>query len=206
MDNKTAIDEFNIWAQIGKDKGMEDGHASSVDRMVEILYERYDTKNIRSMLDLGCGNGWMLRKIRSKLALDRAVGIDGASFMIDKANKIDPNGNYYCVDINTWRPNQYFDLLMSMEFMYYLNNPRKTINNIMKYAANQNAIFIMGIDHYKENVDSLSWPDDLSVKMKTLSIDEWIDIYKISGLRNICYEQYGSTKKSTGTLIISGIK
>ena len=95
---------------------------------------------------------------------------------------------------------------MSMEFMYYLNNPRETINNIMKYGANQNTIFIIGIDHYKENVDSLSWPDDLSVKMKTLSIDEWIDIYKISGLRNIYYEQYGSTKKSTGTLIISGIK
>ena len=94
MDNKTAIDEFNIWAQTGKDRGMEHGHASSVDRMVEILYERYDTKNIRSMLDLGCGNGWMLRKIRAKLTLDRAVGIDGASFMIDKANKIDPNGNY----------------------------------------------------------------------------------------------------------------
>ena len=206
MDNKTAIDEFNIWAQTGKDRGMEDGNASSVDRMVEILHERYDTKNIRSMLDLGCGNGWMLRKIRSKLTLDRAVGIDGASFMIDKANKIDPNGNYYCVDINTWRPNQYFDLLMSMEFMYYLNNPRKTISNIMKYGANQNGIFIIGIDHYKENVDSLSWPDDLSIKMKTLSIDEWIDIYKISGLRNIYYEQYGSTKKSTGTLIISGIK
>ena len=206
MDNKTAIDEFNIWAQTGKDSGMEDGHASSVDRMVEILHERYDTKNIKSMLDLGCGNGWMLRKIRSKLALDRAAGIDGASFMIDKANKIDPNGNYYCVDINTWHPNQYFDLLMSMEFMYYLNNPRKTISHIMRYGANKNAIFIIGIDHYRENVDSLSWPDDLSVKMRTLSIDEWIDIYKISGLRDIYYEQYGSTKKSTGTLIISGIK
>ena len=206
MDNKTAIDEFNIWAQTGKDVGMEHGHTPSVDRMVEILHERYDVKNIRSMLDLGCGNGWMLRKIRSKLTLDRAVGIDGASFMIDKANKIDPNGNYYCVDINTWCSEQHFDLLMSMEFMYYLNNPKETINNIMKYGATQNAIFIMGIDHYKENVDSLSWPDDLSVKMKTFSIDEWIDIYKTSGLRNIYYEQYGSTKKSTGTLIISGIK
>ena len=46
MDNKTAIDEFNIWAQTGKDKGMEDGHASSVDRMIEILHEGYDTFDI----------------------------------------------------------------------------------------------------------------------------------------------------------------
>jgi trans-aconitate methyltransferase len=203
---KTAIDEFNDWAETGKDKGMENGHALSVDRMIKILYQRYDVNHIKSMLDLGCGNGWMLRKINSKLLLDRSLGVDGAPLMIEKAKEIDPDGNYYCIDINDWKPDSSFDLLMSMEFMYYLDSPNKVINNIIKYAANDSAVFIIGIDHYKENIDSLSWSDDLKVKMKTFSIEEWLETYKSNGLKDIYYEQFGATNKSAGTLIISGVK
>ena len=55
MKTKTAIDEFNHWAEIGKDVGMQNGHNPSVSRMLEILDERYNMDSIQSMLDLGCG-------------------------------------------------------------------------------------------------------------------------------------------------------
>ena len=206
MNTKTAIDEFNHWAEIGKDVGMEEGHNPSVSRMAEILDERYETQGIETMLDLGCGNGWMLRKIRNKFNIHTALGVDGAEQMIDNAKKIDSNSSYLCIDINNWKPNQKFDLIMSMEFIYYLDNPADIFKRIFQEAADQNTIFIIGIDHYKENKDSLSWPDDLNVKMKTLSIDEWIGLYSSYGMKNIYYEQYGATEKSEGTLIITGVK
>ena len=37
LKNKTAIEEFNNWAKIGKDVGMENGHASSVSQMINIF-------------------------------------------------------------------------------------------------------------------------------------------------------------------------
>jgi predicted TPR repeat methyltransferase len=206
MNTKTAIDEFNHWAEIGKDVGMEEGHNPSVSRMVEILGERYETQDIETMLDLGCGNGWMLRKIKNKFIIHTALGVDGAEQMIDNAKKIDSNSSYLCTDISTWIPNQKFDLIMSMEFIYYLENPADVFERIFQVAADQNTIFIIGIDHYKENKDSLSWPEDLNVKMKTLGINEWIDLYASCGLKNIYYEQYGATEKSEGTLIITGVK
>ena len=206
MNTKTAIDEFNHWAEIGKDVGMEEGHNPSVSRMVEILGERYETQDIETMLDLGCGNGWMLRKIKNKFIIHTALGVDGAEQMINNAKKIDSNSSYLCTDISTWIPNQKFDLIMSMEFIYYLENPADVFERIFQVAADQNTIFIIGIDHYKENKDSLSWPEDLNVKMKTLGINEWIDLYASCGLKNIYYEQYGATEKSEGTLIITGVK
>ena len=206
MKTKTAIDEFNHWAEIGKDVGMQDGHNPSVSRMLEILDERYSMDRIQSMLDLGCGNGWMLRKVRNKYKINSALGVDGAEQMIKNAKNIDSSSSYLCTDISDWEPNQKFDLIMSMEFIYYLESPADVFSRIFKYAASQNSIFIIGVDHYRENKDSLSWPEDLNVKMKTLGINQWVDLYASCGLKNIYYEQYGATEKSEGTLIITGIK
>ncbi len=204
--NKSAIEEFNNWAKIGKDVGMENGHASSVSQMINIFEKRFDVKNVKSMLDLGCGNGWMLRKLASKYSLNVGLGIDGSVEMINKAKKYQTNLDYLCADITTWKASRSYDLIMSMEFIYYLNDPETVFNNIFNNAAHKESIFIFGIDHYKENKDSLSWPSDLGVYMNTLSINEWIDLYRKIGMKDIEYEQFVTKEDSEGTLIISGIK
>ena len=204
--NKSAIEEFNNWAKIGKDVGMENGHANSVSQMINIFEKRFDVKNVKSMLDLGCGNGWMLRKLASKYSLNVGLGIDGSVEMINKAKKYQTNLDYLCADITTWKASRSYDLIMSMEFIYYLNDPETVFNNIFNNAAHKESIFIFGIDHYKENQDSLSWPSDLGVYMNTLSINEWIDLYRKIGMKDIEYEQFVTKEDSEGTLIISGIK
>ena len=95
---------------------------------------------------------------------------------------------------------------MSMEVMYYLKNPIGIINTIVNKALNDNGILIVGIDHYKENKNSLSWPNDLKVEMSTLSIDQWVKIYKNCGLSNIYSTQYAVDNDLSGTLIIAGNK
>ena len=204
--NKSAIEEFNNWAKIGKDVGMENGHANSVSQMINIFEKRFDVKNVKSMLDLGCGNGWMLRKLASKYSLNVGLGIDGSVEMINKAKKYQTNLDYLCIDITKWKASRSYDLIMSMEFIYYLNDPETVFNNIFNNAAHKESIFIIGIDHYKENQDSLSWPSDLGVYMNTLSINEWIDLYRKIGMKGIEYEQFVTKDDSAGTLIISGIK
>jgi len=206
MEIKSAIDVFDEWAKIGKDEGMQKGHASSVNQMFNILSDNYSTNNINSMLDLGCGNGWLVRKLGEKFPNAERFGIDGAEKMINKAKKNDLAGIYSCEDINSWIPDRKFDLIMSMEVMYYLDHPKEVINTIINKGLNENGILIVGVDHYKENTRSLTWADDLQVNMNTFSISKWVEIYKKNGLSNIIVNQYGKSEDWEGTLIIAGNK
>ena len=58
---KKATDVFGQWAEIGKDLGMEEGHSKPVDEMLKYAIKKID-KNF-SFLDVGCGNGWVVRKV-----------------------------------------------------------------------------------------------------------------------------------------------
>ena len=206
MKNKIATDVFDDWAINGKDKGMEEGHSLSVDRMVEIASKNISNKKSRiSMLDIGCGNGWMLRKVLKRYPRFEGMGIDGAKSMIENAKKSDPNGNYLCADLESWKSSKKFDLVMSMEVIYYLNNPQKFIKSLFENSFEKGGVIVLGMDHYAENFQSLSWPQDLNLYMSTMRIDQWVALLISIGFKDVKYEQFNAKKDWAGTLIISGI-
>ena len=207
METKLATDIFDNWAINGKDRGMEKGHSIPVDRMIEIAYQKKLNKNDNtSILDFGCGNGWMLRKILSSSNCFKGLGIDGAINMIENAKKIDPDGNYICTDLESWESTEKFDLILSMEVIYYLNNPKKFITSLFKQSLTKEGVMIIGMDHYKENARSLSWPQDLNVYMNTMSINEWVELFMDAGFSDVKYEQFNSGDDWAGTLIITAVK
>ena len=74
---KEATDVFNHWAHLGKDEGMERGHANAVNEMIDVAMERVlDSRVAFSAVDLGCGNGWVVRKLSQHPACVEAVGYD----------------------------------------------------------------------------------------------------------------------------------
>ena len=87
-----------------------------------------------------------------------------------------------------------------------MDDPEKVINTIISNGLNDDGVLIVGVDHYKENTRSLTWADDLQVKMNTFSINEWVEIYEKNGLSNIMINQYGKSQNWEGTLIVSGNK
>ena len=91
-----------------------------------------DRKLPFSFIDAGCGNGWVVRKVSKISNCTQAVGIDGSEKMILKARKIDPKLNYYCADLMSWAPKKKVDLVHSMEVFYYLEDPKKLIDNMVK--------------------------------------------------------------------------
>ena len=183
---------------------MEKNHLPAVQKMIDILL--MDDRRHFSFLDVGCGNGYVVRKISELKQCVISVGMDGAEGMIKKAKKMDPNGNYYCSNIVDWIPKLKFDYIHSMEVMYYLENPEKTIKSIVKNWLKANGVMIMGIDYYLENEKSHSWPKDLNVPMKLLSISQWADILKKSGLNKVNYLQANKRVNFSGTLILYGRK
>ena len=85
-DLRQATDVFGEWAVQGKDLGMEKGHAAAVQEMLDFaLVERERMNKKFSFLDLGCGNGWVVRKVSKDSFCSHAHGIDGAKQMIESA-------------------------------------------------------------------------------------------------------------------------
>ncbi len=205
MQKPTEI--FGRWAEEGKDVGMEKGHATSVKDMLDFaLLERTNIGKNFSFLDLGCGNGWAARKVAENTLCTDAVGLDGAEQMILNAKKIKGQVEYIHADINSYIPNRKFDLIHSMEVLYYLEDPAKKVKRFTNdWLADQGRI-IIGIDHYYENLDSHSWEEKVGTPMLMLKEAEWLDIFFASGLNDVKSWRSNPSEDWSGTLVLTGKK
>ena len=205
MQKPTEI--FGKWAEKGKDVGMEKGHANSVKDMLDFaLQERtYIGKNF-SFLDLGCGNGWVARNVAKNTLCTKAVGLDGADQMIVNAKKTEGQVDYILADINSYVPNRKFDLIHSMEVLYYLEDPAKKVKNFNNDWLEEQGRLIIGIDHYYENLDSHSWEEKVGTPMLMLKEADWLDIFNESGLSDVESWRSNPSEDWAGTLILTGIK
>ena len=201
---ESPIKVFSNWVISGKDEGMEKGHSPAVKNMLE-----YSTKKLTdySFIDAGCGNGWVVRNIGSDPKCNKAIGVDGSSNMIEKAQKLDIKNEYHCNELMSWRPNKKVDIVHSMEVFYYFENPYKLIKHIYNDWLIKGGRLIMGIDYYKENVPSHTWQEDCNIStMKMFEKKDWIDFFKTAGFKKLDSWFYGKDGEWNGTLIISGIK
>ena len=62
-----------------------------------------------SFLDLGCGNGWVVRQIAKHNLCNKAVGIDGAEQMIKAAISRGGDEEYFTADINSFHSLNKYD-------------------------------------------------------------------------------------------------
>ena len=202
---RKAKDVFNEWAEIGKDLGMEAGHADAVEEMLKFsLKERSEIGEQFSFLDLGCGNGWATRNVYREPLCNRAVGVDGANKMIINARSRGLGEHYVHADLATYDPKEKFDLIHSMEFVYYLADPKELIHRIVNSWLNEGGRLIFGLDFYFENTESHTWPKKLNIPMFMLKETEWINLFKATGLKEVTSWRANETTDWAGTLVITG--
>ena len=198
-------DVFDEWAESGKDLGMETGHADAVEEMLEFsLKERSEIGEQFSFLDLGCGNGWATRNVYREPLCNRAVGVDGANKMIINARSRGLGEHYVHADLATYDPKEKFDLIHSMEFVYYLADPEELIYRIVNSWLNEGGRLIFGLDFYFENAESHTWPKKLNIPMFMLKEIEWINLFKATGLKEVTSWRANETTDWAGTLVITG--
>jgi trans-aconitate methyltransferase len=130
--------------------------------------------------------------------------VDGASEMIANALAIDPSGTYHEEKLPEWTPKNRFDLVHTMEFLYYLKNPQDMLTKIHDEWLEDGGWLVAGIDHYLEHEASLDWPITLNVYMTTMSIEEWKNTLKIAGFKNLKVWQTATKDGSAGTLAMLG--
>ena len=204
---RIATEVFDEWAEKGKDIGMEKGHALAVEDMISFAtQERTNLKRNFSFLDLGCGNGWVVRMLENNQLCVRSVGIDGAKQMIEKAGEDTSKSEFLLENIDTYISPDKFDLIHSMEVLYYLENPALTVKKIADSWLNEGGRLIAGVDLYYENQESHSWEDRVGTKMMMLKEAEWMEIFSSAGLQEVESWRSNQSQDWAGTLVLTGKK
>ncbi len=203
---KKATEVFNRWAQNGKDEGMKKNHFDSYIQIKNIIKKEFQEATNIAVADIGCGNGWATADLLQESFITKSCGYDGAEKMIEKAQSSIRGPSFFYANLNNWEPNQKFDIIYSMEVIYYLKNPQDFIQKCYKKWLNPNGLFIAGIDHYKENKASLSWGKDLNVLMQTKKIEEWKNILINNNFTNCNVKQVNQKEGWPGTLVFWGRK
>jgi len=201
MSLRSATDLFSEWADVGRDEGMERGHSASVEVMLKELLEGWN-RPFRAM-DIGCGNGWVVRRLSAHALCSHASGVDGAPSMIAKARTIDPDGDYIEAMLPEWTPGAPYDLVHTMECLYYLEDPLGFLQTLHDEWMRPGGRLVIGVDHYKENPASHDWGPSLNVHMALLSMDDWTSGLKEAGFTDITAMQVGAKEDWAGTLVLT---
>jgi SAM-dependent methyltransferase len=106
--------EFDRWAQDGVDQAMERGHG----RFTERALQAWSLGPGSRVLDVGCGNGWTVRRMMA-LGAGEGVGVDISAEMVALAQ---PPGRYLQASADQLPfPDARFSHVISVEALYWEN-------------------------------------------------------------------------------------
>ncbi|HET6348032.1 MAG TPA: class I SAM-dependent methyltransferase [Candidatus Krumholzibacteria bacterium] len=197
---RPATEVFSEWADAGRDVEMQNHHAPAVDEMLAAALAVLPPTRGFTAIDAGCGNGWIVRRLRALPACEAATGVDGSEGMIAKARQIDPSGDYVLGDLMAWRPARPVDLVVSMEVLYYMQDPTALLRTMATHWVKPGGHAVFGIDHYAENRDSLTWPGDVGVHMTTWPEQRWFAALDDAGFTRLRTWRAAAKPGHAGTL------
>ncbi|MCE9652170.1 MAG: class I SAM-dependent methyltransferase [Nitrosarchaeum sp.] len=206
MDSVSKI--FDEWANNGRDKIMEKEHRKNVIKFLKtVSFEKQF-----SFLDVGCGNGWVVRKIAENKLCKNATGIDKSKNMIlqAKSKKKSIKEKYIHTDIESLKNHGKLDFIFSMESLYYVNSLDTALKKIYKLLK-PGGVFFCGTDFYSDNRATVKWANMMKIQMHLLSKKEWKKKFADTGfetktkhVRDV--KSRKKWKREFGTLFIIGKK
>jgi len=206
MDSVTRT--FDRWAKNGRGELMEKEHGKNVIKFLKTV--SFDKQF--SFLDVGCGNGWVVRRITEENNCKKAVGIDKSKNMILQANakKKTNKEKYIHKNIESLNYQSKFDFIFSMESLYYVDSIEIALAKIYKLLK-PGGKFFCGTDFYTNNKDTVKWADMMKIQMHLHSKQEWKNFFKDVGFKTKTkqvkdFENKKKWKREFGTLFIIGEK
>jgi len=206
MDKTTKV--FDSWAKTGRAEEMEEGHGVTVGKFLGSI--SFDKPF--SFLDIGCGKGWVVRKITQHPKCKKAVGIDKSKNMIKRAisNSTSKKEKYACTDLESWNYVGKFDVIFSMESLYYSVPMEPALNKVFKMLKT-GGLFYCGTDFYSDNHLTKRWTKVMKIPMDLRSKAEWKKMLNEAGFKTTA-RQIKDTKhrakwiREFGTLFVTGKK
>jgi len=177
-------EEFNRWAEAGRGDDMEQSHLPIVEPMLALI--KFDLKD--KILDVGCGTGWLVRRIAPLVSAGLAAGMDVSDAMVGRAQALSAqlsNVAFACggVDAIPWGSG-HFAKVLSVESAYYWPDPAQGVREIFRVLSPGGAAWIL-INYYRDNPHCHQWGGQLKVPTHLLSAEEWAGLFRQAGFRAV---------------------
>ena len=177
-------EEFNRWAQAGRGEEMEENHLPIVLPMLDLMGLRSTDR----VLDVGCGSGWLVRRLAATLSSGSAMGIDVANEMVRRAQLAAasvPNASFLqgtAEDVPA--SPEFFTKVISVESAYYWHNVQRGLREIHRVLAPGGSAWIL-INYYRDNLDCHQWAQNFKIPTTLLSAAEWQERFRTAGFRDV---------------------
>jgi SAM-dependent methyltransferase len=196
--DQTLREEFNRWAEAGRGAEMEQDHLPITLPVLEKM-RLAPTDNV---LDVGCGAGWLSRRLAKLVPEGRVVGMDISDEMIRRARRSSVDfGNLLFVTGEVaeipWQPH-FFSHAISVESSYYWPNPAAGIRDISRVLHDGGSAWIL-INYYRDNPHCHQWAELLAVRTHLLSGDEWAELFRAAGFSDVIHERIADPSPSPAT-------
>jgi len=147
---------------------------------------------IDNVLDVGCGSGWLSRRIAGVVTEGRVVGMDISDEMIRIARRNSlPHDNLLFVTGEVaeipWEPN-FFTHAISVESSYYWPSPAAGAKEILRVLRPGGSAWML-INYYRDNPHCHQWGALLAVSTHLLSAEEWAGLFREAGFAQVAHER-----------------
>jgi arsenite methyltransferase len=185
--NKQLREEFDRWAVDGKGESMEHDHWPIAKPALELM----QISETNSVLDAGCGAGWLSRILAKRVPRGRVVGMDISDEMIQHAREASADQSNLSfmvgsVDEIPWQQN-FFDRIITVESSYYWPHPAKGVRELYRVAAAGGSAWTL-INYYRDNPYCHQWGAKLGVPTHLLSAEEWKGLFRDAGFKDVSHQ------------------
>jgi arsenite methyltransferase len=187
QNNEQLREEFDRWAVDGKGESMEHEHWPIAKPALELM----QIAETNSVLDAGCGAGWLSRILAKRVPQGRVVGMDISDEMIQHARRASANQDNLAFMVGTvdeipWQQN-FFDRIITVESSYYWPDPAKGVRELYRVAAEGGSAWTL-INYYRDNPYCHQWGAKLAVPTHLLSAEEWKSLFRDAGFVDVRHQ------------------
>ena len=176
--------EFNRWAEAGHGEEMEHSHLPIVEPTLALM----DLQPADHILDLGCGSGWLVRRLAARVPDGFVTGIDVADEMVRRAQLASaavPNVRFlHGTAEEIPAADGSFSKVISVESSYYWNDPARGVREIFRVLRPGGSAWIL-INYYRDNLYCHQWGPLYQIPSHLLSAAEWQGLFGDAGFRDV---------------------
>lgn len=143
-----------------------------------LRYYKFIVQEDSSVLELGCGNGYLLNALKPS----RGLGVDISSEMVRQAKSEYPHLEFICSDIEDFQVHEKFDYIIISGTLGFVEDIQKLLKRIQEFANPGTRIIIDYYNHLWESAIILG--TKLGVKMPE-TIHNWLTLDDIENFLHI---------------------